>query len=355
MLPFLACSSNKNAAVGNLSVTLKSTSLQTGPALAGVACSVTVDGFDIPGMCFTPTDVQGTVSRISLGSSTSGNPFVRLVGGSQIYTGYDLAFRHLPFSWANSLIKGDDALQSGSDTSFDTLSLYLRSVETVFQATALGRYYHVRTYFVNQPASLTSTFSNCGLGAGIAQVDAKGALYPEGLTVQRRDVMVCITDNLDQTCAETDYFWPDSSGSLYATRPSTALRVGGSFLVDADDCVIGADPVNITWGGAELYFPIPRPVTVSAVVDNGIKIYTVKNPTETSGQNLDVNVDFDAAYSLFVPATSSITDLSTVPETTLTGHLNEILIKPLYVESTKTIDALTGSTSLNANVTLTVN
>jgi len=340
---------------GNINLVFKSSDLRRPVASHGSGCSVSVDGVGQGGTCFTPVSVSGNYVTGNL-SATTGGAGVRIIGGGDEVHGLDSVFERHAFDLATyPSVRGEDNIQDGTLASYNLLSLDLVTLDTVYLATASNKYYHVRAFFVDQPPSAATVFAACGLDVGtLTQMDLVGQIF-SGINARRGDLMMCIKNNASDTCADSDFQWVDNTGSLTSTRPTSPApkMLTGSYLTGSDECSLSADHPSLTWGMARLTFGINNPVSVSAVIDKGVKTYTVINSGVTqSGTELTLTADVDLTDSLFAPSGSAISNLSTESESNLLTQIAELQLKPIYAIANKTTAA--EDNSINADVTLSV-
>ena len=303
--------------------------VKASPARARGACTVSVNGGTENGNCFTPTSVSAHFSSASLSDT------VKIVGGGDKYHGLESVFRTERMDLnAAPRIEGDDNLQNAAGSSFNELSFAVRAMETVFTGTAGGRVFRVRHFFVDQPPSSSSTFSarSCGFNSeNFKLMDRLGRLYEGSAAEPRRgDIMVCVKD-AGESCAETDYRWVEG-GSLVGARSANTKRLAGALLTSSEVCPVGG--ADTAWSALTLAFGLTTPVSLSARVEGGKKIYTTADGK--SGTRLTVTVEIPLTDSLFLHHTASMSDLATATEPQILANLDKLMLKPVYVMNTRT-------------------
>lgn len=350
---FVACSNGDSASDGNLSIVFASSTLSTrAEDRVGTPCNVTSDigGLNEAGRCYTPLQVSGYFNMASL-SKTGGGAPVRILGGGSD-SGIASVFKKAAFDLKTSptIASSEDNIQDGGGT-YDVLSLTVQALEVVFVAETPARYYHVRIPFTGTPPSSVTAFGSCGLTtSALAEADTLGSLFGS-LEAQAGDILVCIKPASTDVCADTDFNWVNSSDNLQPTRPASPKQLTGSFLKTDDACTGGATRPEVTWGFASLDVMLSSPITVSAAISEGVKTYTSGG---VSGTKALVSLDIATAESLFVPGTTSASDLASTSQSTILSGIDTILFKPVYIKNNKNSStAGTGDLTATATVTIT--
>lgn len=337
----------------SVNLKIKSTSLEAARGVRSrAACSMTVDSATDNGYCYTPYSVSAYISKASLSSSTGGPP-VRVLGGGDAYSGFDEIFRHNLMDLRQVPdIDSDDNIQDGVSASYNLVSFDVRAMETVFIATAADKYFHVRHFFVDQPAMGGSEYSSCGMtDSEEALVDSKAQLWTGFTSVRRGDLLVCIKATEDETCAAGDYQWVDSNGDLQSARPGSPKQITGTYLLSDTSCSVSGETTSLEWGYAQLMFNLNDAISITAAINGGTKTYTSGG---SSGTQMTFTVDIDTANSLYATQASGLSNLATATEAEVLDDIENLMLKPIYVEKTKSNASSTNSTGVNATVTVSL-
>ncbi len=314
------------------------------------ACSVTYESTTVNGRCYTPLSVKGIFNMATLGSTGGGGAGARLLGGGTL-SGLEAVFHTGAFDLATSpSIDGDDNIQDSSGGPFNYISLDIQAIEYSFLGEAGDRVYHVRIPFAQTVPSESSVYSSCGLGGGLTEADTYGSLYGT-FSANAGDILVCIKSTDTETCENTDFQWVNGS-SLTSTRPGSPKAVSGTYLLTADACTMSGDMADITWGHSTLEMSLSSAVSVSAEITAGVKTYTVGAST---GTGLTATIDVDLTDALFVPDSAINSALNTQTESQILGQIDEVLLKPMFVNKHKSTPASNDDGMMDASVTLTVN
>jgi hypothetical protein len=316
--------------------------------LAGSSCTVQTDaGGTESGLCYSPIEVSGNFNQANLGSTSGGAP-VRILGGGYL-KGLEAVFHRAAFNLKTTpSILGDDNIQDGGGQ-YNIVTLTIQYLETAFTATPDSKVFRVRIPFVSTPPSISSVFTQCGLGGGISEADLYGTLFGN-VQAQAKDILVCIKATKTDVCADADYLWVNSDGTTTATRPALPKQVSGQYLSTIDQCTPGADHPDVTWGYFNMDVMLNSPVSVSASFDKGVKTYNVGGKT---GSWLTFTVDFNTSNSLFVPTSALSSDLAATTESTILQNIDKILLTPLYIKQRKN-NASPGTGDLTATAVASV-
>jgi len=290
-----------------------------------------VCGSNPQGKCYTPKAIRGHFNQLNVAEG-------RLLGGGDKYHGLESVFRTGYFDLAKPVfLDGDDNLQDGGTSSNSIVSMSMQSLE--YQFLAAGKYFNIRIPMVTVPVTQDPQFIGCIDEGGLGSSAKYTKLYAEGTKVTAGDILVCVKDSIDSTCKDSEYNWVDSSGTLTpmdSSRPSTPLRLTGSYAFEKSTCTAGQDHPNVTWGSLNFFASSSSKLGVTAKIDSGKKIYTKGSE---SGNTLDVTITFDMSNQLFVPnsvASDFASSDYSANGATIRQNLDKITLRQIYQYNNRT-------------------
>lgn len=341
---------------GNVNIKLKSaakTSLML--AADGVGCGApgasngSSGGSGSGGSCYTPTAIRGHFNSLQVSGA-------RLMGGGNKYHGLEEVVRTGYFDLAKPLLlDGDDNIQDKRESPFNILDLGVQSIE--YQFLAAGKYFNVRIPLVTLPIAEDPQFKGCIDEGGLGEAAKYTKLYAEGISVTAGDILVCIKDGLSDLCKDSEYSWVEESGTLASTRPSSPMRLTGSYAYTKSKCSSGADHPDATWSSMAIHASHSSALGVTAAFgDAGKKIYTLNGKT---GNTLDVVVEISMAQQLFVPSSVVSAYISTdyaAQGATILKNIDKVTLRQIYQYNTRTSTSqeIDGENMGTATLTATV-
>lgn len=303
-----------------------------GQFLASEACQLSLGSQTVQGVCTTPLGMSGSFNAARLYNPVGGSVPVRLLGGGN-ESGLEAVFKYAAFDLSTTpTIDGDDNIQDGSASATYT-SMYLTAqyLEYAFTATPDSKVYRVRTFFASSKPSDEEAFqaSGCRVSSSLGEADSIGTLFAD-LEAQAGDILVCVKNSADATCADTDFQWVASDGTLSSTRPATPKQQSSGALFTESSCSSDTD-----WGYAKINIAFPEAISISAAFgDGGVKTYTVDG---SSGTKLNFKIDIDLENALFVPSSSGISDFALANEPAILNNISDILPKSFYIAKHQTV------------------
>ena len=342
---------------GNVNVKVTGTSSTVLSSLMAEGCDCSTPGTSMggpvcgsnpQGKCYTPKSIRGHFNTLSVSAG-------RILGGGDKYEGLESVFRTGFFDFAKPVfLDGDDNLQDGSTSSNNIVSMSTQSIE--YQFLAAGKYFNVRIPMVTIPVTDDPQFVGCVDAGGLGESVKYTKLYADGIKVTAGDILVCIKDAQATACKDADYNWVDSSGNLTAmsgTRPSSPLRLTGTYAFNKSSCKAGSDHPDVTWGSLDFHASASASFDVTAKIEAGKKIYTKGSE---SGNVLDVTVSFDMTNQLFVPnaaATAFASSDYTTHGATIRQNLDKIMLRQIYQYNTRTSSSTNIDSDNMGSVTVT--
>lgn len=309
----------------------------------------------VAGECFTPYKVSGSFRQAQLGSTGGGAP-VRILGGGNLYHGFQDVMRHESFDLSTAIsMTGDDNIEDGTGGPYNLLTLDAQFLEYTFRAHigADPKYVTVRNYFAPSIPSTSTLLTDCGLTSGeLAEADLYGTLHA-GIAAQSGDIMVCVKNASTDTCAAEDFNWVDASGELHPStgdRPASPKQITGTYLTNTPSCTQSSGHPEITWGETEFASNLSDSVSISAV-NGSRKVYTSGS---ASGDLLEINIDISATDSLFVPTSSGL-DLGSVgTQAQLMQSIDKVLLTPIYNNAYRSNNSSANGAILASTVSFTI-
>lgn len=319
---------------------------QASPANAGNLLPVSCNAFYKPssvntgplqGSCITPISITGSVSNISIGGDYFGGG-TRLLGGGSGF-GQEYIIEGEAFDLANPLSLGGE--DNAQDNSLDNLNTrvgvtfnYMDIQFAMPRANDQTAYWTYRYAFMPHPfttepvytsndtanpVNTSTTVADC-LNNGSSEVlglatNNNANLLGGSTGVRSGDILVCIKDGSNDTCASSDFQWLNTeTNELVSTRPDSSVFQFSGAAEHKVSCEQSDPGFEIDLGGHAFTADLYDGIHFSAELDGDFKLYQFKKEGDSEvieGDEMTMFIDFDTRNSLFV------TDLSLIEDMTL--------------------------------------
>lgn len=310
--------------------------------LLPVACNAfykpsNVNSGPLQGSCITPISITGSVSNISIGGDYFGGG-TRLLGGGSGF-GQEYIIEGESFDLANPLSLGGE--DNAQDTSLDNLNTrvgvtfnYMDIQFAMRRANEQLSYWTYRYAFMPHPFTSEKVYTNndtatpVDTGTSVADCLSSGTSEVLGLAtanntsllggstgVKAGDILVCIKDSSEATCASNDFQWLNTqTNELVSTRPDSNVFQFSHAAEHKVSCEQADPGFELDLGGHAFTADLYDGIYFSAEIDGDFKLYQFKKEGDsevTEGEDMTMFIDFDTKNSIFV------TDLTLIEDMTL--------------------------------------